>query len=94
MNCPTDAVLRSRMDQELSAPECVSVDEHLRCCANCRARLAALTQGASHVRDLFKALAPSDETPIDYAHAFARFQESFDDSTDEHAGSTRYLFGQ
>src|SRR5438270_6780063 len=95
MNCPTHAVLRSRMDRELGAPECVSIDEHLRSCADCRARLAALTQRANQVRDLLNALEPGEkELPINQAEAFARFQESLAGSADGQAGSATRAFGQ
>jgi anti-sigma factor RsiW len=95
MNCPTDAILRSRMDRELGAPECVSIDQHLGSCADCRARLAALTERYSHVRDLLNALAPGEkELPINQAEAFARFHESFASFADGQAGSGTRAFGQ
>ena len=93
MNCPSDAVLRSRMDRELGTPECATIDEHLQCCADCSARLAAMTQRANDVHDLLSALEPSDsEVPIDGAEALARFQDSFGVSSDQHRGSIRGVF--
>ena len=81
MNCPTDGTLRSRIDQELSAAECASVDEHVRSCPDCRPRLAQITSQATRVRDALDVLAPvHSEQPVNAGLAYARFRQRLDQS--------------
>ena len=71
MNCPTEGVLRTYMDGELSAMEADIVQQHLRVCDACRSRSTEMAARAEEVRQKLHALAP--EPPIDAALAYTRF---------------------
>jgi hypothetical protein len=82
MKCPTDGILRCRIDQELAAPELESVDEHLRSCTSCRARLTEISDRSNRIRDILNILAASNrELSVNPAVAYAQLHQSFVSST-------------
>lgn len=77
MSCPTDEILRARMDEELGPAERVAVDEHLAECPACQARNKAVSGAAARVGTLLGTLnvpaAPSETNPqMALAHFRAR----------------------
>jgi hypothetical protein len=78
MICPTDELLRTRMDEELSTAESEGVDAHLRSCADCRARWTAMAARAGQIRSQLDALAPEREaSAIDPVFAFNGYRERY-----------------
>ncbi len=78
MNCPTEAVLRTHMDRELSPTEADTVQQHLRSCDKCRSRSEEAAAGAEQVRQKLHALMPeASEIPINAAFAYTRYQQRY-----------------
>jgi anti-sigma factor RsiW len=74
MNCPTDEILKSKIDGELGAAEMQETDTHLAACSGCRERMANFARQAEDVRGTISALAPPPgEAPTNPAIAWARF---------------------
>jgi hypothetical protein len=73
VNCPTDNILRARLDGELSVSETESVDQHLASCDACSVRRQALETQSAHVSKLFAPLTPP-AGPLDPHLAFAHLQ--------------------
>jgi hypothetical protein len=75
MNCPTDEVLRARVDEQLTPAERVAVDTHIAECPACQGRSKAVSATAAHVSTLLRTLdvpAPPNETSAKIA--LARFK--------------------
>lgn len=73
--CPTDEVLRARLDGELSPIEAHELENHLIGCAGCRNRAEAMERQAKATREILSALAPlPDELVPDAGIALARFR--------------------
>lgn len=73
--CPTDEVLRARLDGELSPIEAHELENHLIGCAGCRNRAEAMERQAEGIREIFSSLAPSAAQPAtDAGLALARFK--------------------
>ena len=72
--CLTDGILRTRIDDELTKPESLEVDNHLNTCADCRRRFETMVERSERVQTLFSALSPSPvEHPSDARIALNRF---------------------
>ncbi|HEV2350952.1 MAG TPA: zf-HC2 domain-containing protein [Terriglobia bacterium] len=75
MNCPTDEILRAKLDGELNAAEAQEADTHLAACAGCRERALNIARQADEVRGMISALVPPPGgTLSDPGIAFARFK--------------------
>jgi hypothetical protein len=95
MKCPTDGILRCRIDQELTAPELESVDEHLRSCSSCRARLADISGRSNRIRDILNILSAANrELSVNPATPYAQFHQSFASSMNAKDVRPRRLFTQ
>jgi anti-sigma factor RsiW len=76
MTCPTEGLLRTCIDGELSATEANTVEQHLRACDACRTRWAKVAAQTEQVRQKLDAIAPETaETPIDAALAYTRYRQ-------------------
>src|SRR6266542_6054518 len=75
MTCPTDGVLRARIDGQLERGESLEIENHLATCAACRERVSSLASAAEKVETALQTLAPlPGESPVDPAIALARFK--------------------
>jgi hypothetical protein len=78
MTCIHDGSLRAHLDQELRGVELEEVCQHLKSCAECRARLETLSAARTHVQSLLADLAPvADRVAVDPAMAHAQFRNRF-----------------
>ncbi len=75
MNCPTDEVLRARVDQELAPAESAAVDKHIAECPACQSRSKAVSATAERVGTLLGTLdAPASTADSNPQMALARFK--------------------
>jgi len=78
--CIPDGTLRARLDGELGQAELAGTEEHLRTCARCRERAAAVAERAGRAQALFSELGPeADLSPADAAAAYARLEHGRSD---------------
>ena len=78
MNCPTEGILRTHIDGELSATEGSAVEKHLHSCDACRRRSEAITEQSEQVHQRLHALAPElPATPTDAALAYAHYRRQY-----------------
>ena len=56
MNCPTDEILRARVDEELAPEERAAVDQHIAECPACQSRSKAVSAAAARVGTLLGTL--------------------------------------
>jgi len=74
MSCPTDGVLRARLDGQLDPLQSREIEAHLAMCGACRERASSLARAAERVENALHTLGPlPGESPVDPAIAFARF---------------------
>jgi anti-sigma factor RsiW len=92
MNCPTEGLLRTHIDGELSPNEADAVEQHLRSCDACRSRLSEITGCAELVRRKMHALAPeSTEIPVDANLAYAQYRQYDDMELDKQATGRNHI---
>jgi len=78
MTCIHDGSLRAHLDSELDGVELAEVSEHLKACAECRARLGTLSAERTHTQSLLANLAPvPDRVAVNPAMAYAQFRNRF-----------------
>jgi len=78
MTCIHDGSLRAHLDSELDGVELAEVSEHLKACAECRARLGTLSAERTHTQSLLANLAPvPDRVAVNPAMAYAQFKNRF-----------------
>jgi hypothetical protein len=75
MNCPTDEILRARMDEELAPAEKAAVDQHIAECPACQSRSKAVSAAAARVGTLLGTLdVPASSSESNPQMALARFK--------------------
>jgi len=75
MNCPTDELLRARMDDELAPAEKAAVDQHITECPACQSRSKAVSAAAARVGTLLGTLdVPASAAESNPQMALARFK--------------------
>jgi hypothetical protein len=75
MNCPTDEILRARMDEELAPAEKAAVDQHITECPACQSRSKAVSAAAARVGTLLGTLdVPASSSESNPQMALARFK--------------------
>jgi len=75
MNCPTDEILRARVDEELAPAERAAVDQHIAECPACQSRSKAVSAAAARVGTLLGMLdVPAAATESNPQMALARFK--------------------
>ncbi len=75
MNCPTDEILRARVDEELAPAERAAVDQHIAECPACQSRSRAVSAAAARVGTLLGTLnAPVSAAESNPQMALARFK--------------------
>ncbi|MBV9081995.1 MAG: zf-HC2 domain-containing protein [Acidobacteriaceae bacterium] len=94
MRCPTEEILRRRIDGELSGFDSRSVDEHVGSCESCRSRSAALAGVAAEVQAKLAALTPQGTVETDLATAFGRFWAKHSDPVRNTGGGLTPLFAK
>ncbi len=75
MNCPTDEILRARVDEELAPEEKAAVDQHIAECPTCQSRSKAVSAAAARVGTLLGTLdVPASAAENNPQMALARFK--------------------
>jgi hypothetical protein len=75
MNCPTDEILRARVDEELAPAERAAVDKHIAECSACQSRSKAVSGTAARVGTLLGSLdGPASSDESNPQMALARFK--------------------
>lgn len=75
MNCPTDEILRARLDGELAPAESTAVDRHIAECPACQSRSKAVSAAAARVGTLLGSLdVPASPAESNPQMALARFK--------------------
>jgi len=75
MNCPTDEILRARVDEELAPAERAAVDKHIAECPACQSRSKAVSGTAARVGTLLGFLdGPASSAESNPQIALARFK--------------------
>jgi Putative zinc-finger len=77
MTCIQDGILRAHLDGELAGAELEEVSEHLKSCAECRARLEKLGAERTRMQNLLANLGPVAELVVNPATAYAQFSDRF-----------------
>lgn len=78
MTCIHDGSLRAYLDSELNDVDLTEASEHLKSCAECRARLGTLSAERTRTQNLLANLAPGGDTgAVDPAMAYAQFRNRF-----------------
>jgi hypothetical protein len=74
MNCPSDAILRAKIDNELGSPRLQQVEEHLSSCPKCRQRLETIAAEAERIRQAFAPLQSAGDSSTTPQQALARLE--------------------
>ncbi len=74
MSCLNDGMLRASLDGELSETQRAELEQHLRDCASCRARLEDIAHNAELARSALSSLAIPPESSPDARRALAHFK--------------------
>lgn len=80
MKCPSDGLLRAKIDGELNGRELLQVGSHLSSCQPCRKRVEAMEAEVHRISKALSALEPAGGYEKSPQAAFVRFQAKYEDA--------------
>jgi len=92
MTCIQDGIFRAHLDGELAGAELEEVSQHLKSCAECRARLEKLSAERTRMQNLLANLAPVAELVVNPATAYAQFRDRFGTSDERKPSWITHVF--